>query len=114
MPYTDPAEAKRIIDSAGDYDAAYAVSPEGIEPLFAYYSADLLPLLSRSISEKEYSLYRIISKINALGITISRRVVTNINTPEEYERVINLRGNGTAGDESSFADYELARRKTDS
>jgi len=87
MPFADPKYAEEIIDAAAGFDACLAGTEDLPEPLFALYRPSVLPALENAIKSERNSLYRAVKGLNVRFIEIPERILTNVNTPEEFEAV---------------------------
>ena len=83
----------------GHYDPeAGAVIPRhagGIEPLFGIYGKSLLPELEEAIRFGRYALHFVLEEARVRFVEVPEqfsveRDFANINTPEDYERVVKL------------------------
>jgi molybdopterin-guanine dinucleotide biosynthesis protein A len=100
MPFADADTAKVIISLAGDCDAAAIGYDDGrVEPLFAYYKKTLLPEITRSLDTGDYRMSALLRRVNAriisvteLGDKWSAGQTSNINTPADYEKVRENKG----------------------
>jgi molybdopterin-guanine dinucleotide biosynthesis protein A len=99
MPFADADTAKLIISLAGTHDAAVIGYEDGhTEPLFGYYKKTLLPELTRSLEAGDYRMTALLRRVNAriistdeLGDAWSEGQISNLNTPEDYDRARGLR-----------------------
>ncbi len=65
--------------------------PNGVEPLLCCYRLESLPLIDRLLASGERSLQALLdggSFVKAVIPEEMRRAVTNVNTPEEFRRLI--------------------------
>ena len=83
----------------GHYDSqADAVIPRhsgGIEPLFGIYEKKFLPLLEEAIRSSRYALHFLFEEAKVRFVDVPaqfsvQREFANINTPEDYERIVKL------------------------
>lgn len=95
LPLGDPALALRLMELRGDHDASLIRSDRGLEPLFAVYSSACLPAVRRSLEEGRRSMFHMLQSVRTLEISVDelpefpvRRILTNVNDPEEYARVL--------------------------
>lgn len=80
MPFIRAEAIDRILSGAEGYDAVVARSDGGIEPLFALYRKNALDYGEGG------SVLSILERIKNINyIDIGRKVVTNINTKDDYE-----------------------------
>lgn len=95
LPLGDPALARHLLELRGGHDVCLIRSPKGPEPLFAVYSSACLPVIQKALSEGRRSMFSILQQLNALevpaeeltGYNVSQ-ILTNVNDPEEYARVL--------------------------
>ncbi len=65
-----------------------AKSPHGYQPLCAIYKREILPMLKELTSQKKYRFSELFEKIDVKFVEFDdEKVFTNLNTPEEYEKV---------------------------
>lgn len=95
LPYGDPGLALRLSELRKGSDACVIRSgPKGIEPLFAVYGRNCLAAAEACLGEGRRSILCLLDRINVRyadpgeleGYDI-KRIFTNVNTPEEYERL---------------------------
>lgn len=77
---------------SSDYDCYVISSENGLHPLCAIYSKNTLKLFEESINKENYKLMDIISKLKTKYIQLeysnfSEKILTNINTAEDYEKI---------------------------
>ena len=95
LPFADAACARRIIELSDGYDACIIKLPNGnLEPLFGYYSAALLPRCEELITGGDFRMSSLFSENRVrfvspdeLGDAWNESIITNINYPEDYERL---------------------------
>lgn len=95
LPLGDPALALHLMELRGDYDACLIRSERGIEPLFAVYSRACLPAVRQALAEGRRSMFHMLQNVRTLEIPAQEltgfnveRVLTNVNDPAEYARVL--------------------------
>lgn len=96
MPYADPLAAKRIIELAGSNDICLMASGSSrFEPLFGYYSQNILPLVENALQSGNYKIADLLDKASLrlvttaeLGNLWNEKLLLNINYPEDYEKLI--------------------------
>lgn len=95
LPFGDPALAEKLLELAGDADACLVRrGPKGIEPLFAVYRRSCLPVAEDCLQQGRRSVMALLDRVNVRyaapeelpGFDLER-IFTNVNTPEEYERL---------------------------
>ena len=97
MPLADPQLAKELIDGAYGFDAVAAVAHatselpthKAAEPAFAFYQRTVLPELIAAIEGFDYSLNRLLHRINTRYVELPPDTLLNINFPADYERLVN-------------------------
>lgn len=97
LPYACPQAAKRIIELGAGYDACIIRLPDGkLEPLFGYYAKSLLPRCEEAIRAGRYQVLELYRGANVRYITVSElgnlwsdKLIVNINTPEDYDKIVN-------------------------
>jgi molybdopterin-guanine dinucleotide biosynthesis protein A len=95
MPFAAPEAALKIISLAGDAAAAAVRYADGrAEPLFGFYKKTLLPELTRSLADGDYTMSALLRRIDTrfispdeLGALWNGRLLLNVNTPEDYARL---------------------------
>lgn len=95
LPLGDPALAKHLLEMRGDYDVCLIRSEKGPEPLFAVYSCNCLPAIQKALSEGRRSMFSMLQQVRTreipaeslIGFNV-QQVLTNVNDPEEYARVL--------------------------
>ena len=97
LPLGDPALAVRLLGLLGGHQVCLIRSEKGPEPLFAVYSSTCLPVIRQSLEEGRRSMFSILQKLDALELSVDNfpefdveRILTNVNDPTEYERVLQL------------------------
>lgn len=91
MPYFSLELAKQMFNIEDKYDCIIPKMPDGkLHPLFAIYSCSVLPLIEKSIHDKNYKLQSIIEQSNAYYILPDKNIIDenlfrNINTPDDVE-----------------------------
>lgn len=98
LPLGDPALAKHLLELRGDYDVCLIRSEKGPEPLFAIYSASCLPAVQKALAEGRRSMFHMLQEVRTLEIPAEsltqfdvQKVLTNVNDPDEYARVLKHR-----------------------
>lgn len=97
LPLGDPALAHHLMEVRGDHDACLIRSAKGLEPLFAIYSSTCLDAVRKSLEEGRRSMFSMLQQVHTLELSAEsltdfnvQRILTNVNDPEEYARVLNL------------------------
>ena len=78
-------------------DAVIPRHPAGIEPLFGIYEKSFLPALEEAIRSGRYGLHYLFAAARGRFVDVpeefsAAREFANINTPEDYERIVELMG----------------------
>ncbi len=97
LPLGDPALARYLLERLEGHDVCLLRSEKGPEPLFAVYSSACLPLIRRALEEGRRSMYSVLTQVDTLEIPAHElpqfdveRVLTNVNDPEEYAKILKL------------------------
>lgn len=95
LPLGDPALAKHLLELRGDYDVCLMRSEKGPEPLFAVYTSACLPAVQKALAEGRRSMFSMLQDVRTLEIPAEeltqfdvQKILTNVNDPEEYARVL--------------------------
>ncbi len=96
LPLSTPEAADRVISFASDeHMAVVPLDRAGrYEPLFAWYSQRCLAAVEQAVREERYKMTDFLDRLDVrflrpeeLGETWSERLLSNINRPEEYEKL---------------------------
>lgn len=97
LPLGDPALAQHLMKARGGHDVCLIRSAKGLEPLFAVYSSACLGAVRRALEEGRRSMLYMIRQMDTLELSAESlpgfdvpRILTNVNDPQEYERVLSL------------------------
>lgn len=97
LPLGDPALAQYLMAARGGHDACLIRSAQGLEPLFAVYSSACLGAVRRALEEGRRSMFHMLRQVRTLELSAEsltafdvQRILTNVNNPEDYERVLKL------------------------
>jgi molybdopterin-guanine dinucleotide biosynthesis protein A len=89
MPRVDPAFILQMLTFAGEYEMVVPEHTGYVEPLCAVYCQDLLPLIEKQISKKDYALKHLLNlgntkimEVDTMGFSSS--MFLNVNTYEDY------------------------------
>lgn len=95
LPLGDPALALHLLALLDNHDACLIRSARGVEPLFAVYSSSCLPTIQNALDKGQRSMFHMLEQLNTLELTCDQlpqfdveRVLTNVNDPQEYARII--------------------------
>lgn len=95
LPLGDPALARHLMEVRGNHDVCLIRSEKGPEPLFAVYAASCLDAVRKALDEGRRSMFSMLQQVNTLEIPAEelsqfpvRKILTNVNDPEEYARVL--------------------------
>lgn len=80
---------KSILEHSNGFDAVVPILPDGkIEPLVAYYSKNILPVIHEQISSGNYQIISLLKKLKTKYLAISdTRNFRNINTPHDLSEL---------------------------
>jgi molybdopterin-guanine dinucleotide biosynthesis protein A len=96
LPFANPSAARFITDLGRGHDACVIKTEDGYyEPLFGYYSKNMLPRVREMLEAGKYSMtalypgsdVRFVS-IAELGNLWRENMLFNINSPEDYEKAL--------------------------
>ena len=97
LPLGDPALAQYLMKARGDHDACLIRSDRGLEPLFAVYSSTCLDAVRTALEEGRRSMFHMLQQVRTLELSAEsltdfnvQRILTNVNDPEEYARILAL------------------------
>ena len=96
LPFGDPALALRLEELRGGADVCLVRrGPKGIEPLFAVYGRGCLETAEACLAENRRSLMALFDRVNVRYVDPEElpgfdpdRVFTNVNTPEDYRKLV--------------------------
>ncbi|MQA90332.1 MAG: NTP transferase domain-containing protein [Gemmatimonas sp.] len=102
-PFLDARLIRTILDRAGEQQAVVPMStgPLGHEPLFGWYSVDVLPLLDSVLNAGRFATHEFVASLSAVD-HVPLSVVRTIGDPDLLFFNVNTPG-----------DLEVARRKED-
>lgn len=97
LPLGDPELAKYLLAARGEHDVCLIRSEKGPEPLFAVYSSACLPAVQAALAQGRRSMFHMLQQMNTLEIPMENikefdvaKILTNVNDPQEYARVLKL------------------------
>ena len=97
LPLGDPELAQYIMEARGDRDICLIRSAKGPEPLFAVYTRACLPAVQECLEQGRRSVFNLLKKMRTRELPEEeipgfdvRRILSNVNDPEEYARVLDL------------------------
>jgi molybdopterin-guanine dinucleotide biosynthesis protein A len=97
MPSLNPDLIRLICNTPQDADAVVPVNSEGLrEPLHALYAASILDEIRKSIERDDKSILNLLDRIRTTLVTHeefrsipdAERSFCNVNTPEEFGRIV--------------------------
>ena len=105
MPYAEPRLAKQLINAAAApqtpaeaYSAIHAgaYAPVAVaatangrtEPTFSLYFREMLPELLSAIECGDYSLNRLLARVQTRYVEVSAETLLNVNYPDDYDALI--------------------------
>ncbi len=100
MPLVDERLIREMAAARFDRDVVILSHPQGLEPLLGVYSKTCIKPLEESLFSGQLSVHDLLGSLNASLFDYSRRTgdgtilppYFNINTPEDYSRLITNRG----------------------
>lgn len=97
LPLGDPALAQHLMAVRGNHDACLIRSAKGPEPLFAIYTSACLDAIQSALAEGRRSMFSMLQQVRTLELPAESltdfnvsQILTNVNDPEEYARVLKL------------------------
>ncbi len=98
LPLGDPALAQHLLKTLANHDACLLRSDKGLEPVFAVYSSSCLPTIRSALEQGRRSMLHMLQQVDMLELPAADltgfdvpRILTNVNDPEEYARVLKQR-----------------------
>ena len=97
LPFVDDKTIKNILKFKSDADMIFSATKQNMQPLCAIYKINLLPNLDKYLKSNNRSVFKFIENINHSVIQIKtvREKLININTQEDYNKLIKGNINGT-------------------
>ncbi len=87
--FSHEAFQKLLTHTDSDIDAIIAQSPRGYQPLCAVYKKSTLPYLKTLTDQKRYRFSELFAQIKTSFVPFeNEEIFTNLNTPDEYHKVI--------------------------
>ncbi len=106
MPLVTRALVRELAGAASDCDAVVGESARGLEPLLGCYCRSVAPVAGRLLARGQCRVRTLLDEIDAKIVSwddlrerIPERVYMNVNTPEDYEKVVALYSEGRPDDE---------------
>lgn len=98
MPFLNPEVIRFLLGKLQDFDAVVFRSPDGLHPLHGVYSKSVLPLMENLLNTGDLKMMNFLKKIKTLEIDLDQvshldpqlRCLTNINTPGELNRCLEM------------------------
>ena len=83
LPHIRTATLTRLLEARNKtHPVIAAQTPDGgLHPVVACYHKALLPEVKKSLSNNQYSLYRLILSVRHIAVAVSSTDLTNLNTP---------------------------------
>ncbi len=94
IPFPSEALIRLIVSHGEGYDVVVPKTPYGLEPLFALYHKNCLHLMHEMLERHVYRIYDFYPDVRVCYLNMEdhfpkwRRSLMNVNTPEEYHRII--------------------------
>ncbi len=94
MPFIHERIILHLKDQIDDYDVVVPQTSRGLEPLHAFYSKNCIQPIYRCLNEGRLRIIdffrevkvRIVDEQELKGLDVSTQSLTNLNTPEEYQK----------------------------
>ncbi len=95
LPLGDPKLAQHLLKSLDGHDVCLIRSHQGLEPLFAVYAASCLPVVQQALAQGRRSMFHMLQQVDTRELSMAeltgfdvQRILTNVNDPEAYARVL--------------------------
>ena len=97
-PFLDPLLVRELVDRAGDFDVVVPEWDGRLHPLHAVYRASIQPVVAQQLAEGRRRVMdllalvrtRVVPEGEVRVIDPEGRSFHNMNTPEEYQRALEL------------------------
>jgi molybdopterin-guanine dinucleotide biosynthesis protein A len=98
MPFLNPKVIGFLLGKLQNFDAVVFRSPDGLHPLHGVYSRSVIPMMENLLNKGDLKMMDFLQKIKTLEIDLDQvrhldpqlRCLTNINTPEELNRCLEM------------------------
>lgn len=98
LPFLTTEFLRFLLSELGEHHAVVPRSVEGLQPLCAAYARSCLPAVERALDRRELRMtsffaevdVRILEPVQWQGYDRRHLLFTNLNTPEEYQRAVQL------------------------
>ena len=91
LPFATPADSRIVLEESKGYDICVSIDEYGrFEPLFAYYSKNILPTVSKFLDDGNKRMIDVYPQLNVKKIPsdmLGNRLFYNLNLPEDYEQL---------------------------
>lgn len=92
LPFVHAAFLRHLIARAPEADAVVPRTADGMHPLCAMYGTRIAPAVAAAIARGEFALHRLLGHLTVVIVDADEiapfdadgRLLTNVNTPEEY------------------------------
>lgn len=109
LPFLTKEFLRFLLSELGEHHAVVPRSAEGLQPLCAVYARACLPAVERALDRRELRMtaffadvdVRILEPPQWQGYDRRNLLFTNLNTPEEYQRALQLIGEESGRDDGS-------------
>jgi molybdopterin-guanine dinucleotide biosynthesis protein A len=98
MPYPDSRVIHCLLHHRQQVDAVVPRTPEGYEPVFALYHKNCLSPMETMLKQQQYRIYDFYQRIAIRYIDPAQlptgweRALINVNTPEQFSRIMEEQG----------------------
>ena len=91
LPFASPDDSRKILNESEGYDICVSMDKFGrFEPLFAYYSKNILPVVQQLLEDGHKRMIDIYPLLNVKTIPselFNDKLFYNLNLPEDYEHI---------------------------
>ncbi len=101
IPFLTPSFIRDVITHDGHCDVTLVFGSNSLEPLCGLYRKTCLPVVERQLRKRKYTVRTCLQNLQTTILTLPPKVhrnlihpLTNINTPNDYERCLTIARNG--------------------
>ncbi len=93
LAHPDAGLVRHLLEQRKDCDLVVPRTPQGLEPVFALYHKNCLPLMERMLQRGDYRIYDFYRQVRVRYLDTQgfpahwRRSLTNLNTPDDVRRL---------------------------
>lgn len=87
-PFVNAGLYDKLLRYSANYDAVVPFSENGkTEPLIAFYSKDILPVIERQIESQDYKMQNLLQAINTKYLFVEKsEILVNLNTKSDLDK----------------------------